>query len=255
MDEGTKRTPELNAHNESPPTPDLEGVKSFRLIGYTTIIAVFGIAITQNDFAKMWIVPHTRAEVVLYMLRIVLFAELAILALSWIIATDHELDLWSERLQGSPVNKKDARIAMLGLGVILGLLLALAHNPIFVSIFFTGTLAFNCWTQRMANDYFSRALKRTRASSSQPDDEVIRIKVIRIMERYWLSRPQLGRIFVMTLFSVLAVVLALIGTGRYWFQVSTYLVLILDIFVGETMIALWRHERDQSIKEVEQEGT
>lgn len=83
--------------------------------------------------------------------------------------------------------------------------------------------------------------------------------MLKVMEIYWLQRPQLGRIVLMAVFSAVALTLSLISSWaheprRYWLQSSTYVLLILNILVGEVTISFWRHKRDQAIKELSQEG-
>ena len=213
---------------------------------YWGIVGVFAVVAALNDFKSMW-TPSTWDKEGLFVAGIILFAELAVLAYRWIHATSNEMELWIDELR-NPMTKKQVQGAMYGLAIVLGSLLALAHNITCVSAFMAGYFLVNYWTQWLSNEHFRRALERTRQS---PLDST-NFKVLDVMEEYWLTRPQMGRIVTMMFFASLAFSLALAGwvqqePQRTRFYFASYGLLFLDILIGEIVMFVWRRDRDEKI--------
>jgi hypothetical protein len=214
---------------------------------YWGIVVIFGLVVTLNDFKSMW-TPSAWDKEGLFAAGIVLFVGLAILACRWVDATSNEMELWIDELR-NPMTKKQVQGAMFGLAIVLGSLLALAHNIICVSAFMAGYFLVNYWTQWLSNEHFRRALERTREA---PLDSM-NFKVLDVMEEYWLARPQMARIVTMMFFASLAFSLALAGWAqqkpqRTPFYLASYVLLFLDILVGEIVMFVWRRDRDNKIE-------
>lgn len=230
--------------------PDLDRFDNLKIFAYGEIFVVFGIIISLNDWvANMWRIHAGHGEPALFGARITLFILLFILMFRWIIATIVEFEMW-ERWLKHPYTKQQMYVAVLGLPVVGGLLLSFTYNIVIVSGIMTIYLLVNCWTQWLCNDHFKRAIHKTRQNRCS----AVRSRVLSAMEPYWFKRPQLARIIIMTLFSTGAFSLALAGTYeterlQLLFQLGAYSILILDIIVGELIIAYWRHRLDQDIEQ------
>ena len=227
---------------------------TFRTAAYWAIPGIFLGTIAVNEFKNTMLkLPATWEESWLFAARIIFFLELSVLAILWIAATGDEMELWIDHLE-NPVGKQQVRVAVFGLALVLGVLLAFAHNIVFVSGFITVYLLVNYWTQWLTNDHFTRALERTRAAGGNAAKK----KVLNVMESYWLGRPQLARITTMMFFTSIAFSLALKGTvlehagsekEAELFQLAAYALVFLDILAGEIVIARWRHDRNQQISQ------
>jgi hypothetical protein len=229
-------------------------VKGFRIASYFGIFAVLlTVAAGLNDFRQslLDIPADWNREGWLFVAAAIFFLELFALAILWIAATDSELTLWIDELQ-NPVGKTQIRLAMIGLSLVLGILLAYAYNIVFASGFATLYFLVNYWTQWLSNDHFTRALARTRATSPT----ATKMKVLAIMEEYWLARPQMARITTLMFFAAMAFSLALAGwmqegAQRSRFYLAAYIVLMLDILVGEIVIFVWRQRRKCEIEAIQ----
>jgi hypothetical protein len=248
----TKQPPSKDSSDEvagyaAKPNPPF--FDTLRGVAYAGIFVVAAVAASNNGFGEMWVLPAAPAETALFAARFVLFVELLVLAFRWIIATHHELELWLRWLE-NPFGRQEMYAAIFGLSVVLGLLLAFPHKIVFISGFVTVYFLLSYWTQWLSNDHFDLALQKTRRRHLGK----AKIEVLDVMEYYWLKRPQLGREVTMMFFSSGAFSLAFAGgfqqeAQRLRYQFSAYVVLILDILIGEIVIALWRRKREQGIRQ------
>jgi hypothetical protein len=221
-------------------------VDTWKTAAYWGIVGVFAVVASLNDFKSMW-TPSTWDSQGLFAAGIVLFIGIAVLAYRWIDATSNEMEMWIDELR-NPMTKKQVHGAMIGLAIVLGFLLALAHNITCVSALMAAYFLVNYWTQWLSNEHFRRALERTRQS---PLDNT-NFKVLDVMEEYWLARPQMVRIVTMMFFASFAFSLALAGwvqqgpeKTRFYF--ASYGLLFLDILIGEIVMFVWRSDRDKKI--------
>ena len=221
-----------------------------KVLAYGLIVGIFTVsaALQSNAFLSMWRVPTAGDP--LSLLRIILFVELIALAVMWIAATEAELQLWIQHLD-VPYIRWEVYAAMFGLAVLLGLFFVFVYNIVLISGFLAIYFLFNYWTQWLANDHFRRALRKTKSRVLRPEDE----QILKVMERYWMARPQLGRIATMMFFSTVSVNLAVYGAMKHdsakeWWQSFAYGILILTLLVGESFIAYWRRVRERDIEEI-----
>jgi hypothetical protein len=229
---------------------DISRFDNIKILAYSGIFIVFGVAISVNDFKNMW-VPSS-AGMGIFAARIILFFEFVILAIRFVIATHHELEMWVRWLK-NPIQKQEVYGSMFALAVILGLLLAFPHKLLFITGFMTTSFLFLYWVQWLANDHLARALSKTRQSKPS----VKKRKVLDAMELYWLKRPQLARVTTMMYVSFVSFSLALAGEvqqepQKHRFQVGAYCVLILNILIGEIVVSWWRHALEQDMRKAMQ---
>jgi hypothetical protein len=222
-------------------------VDTWKTAAYWGILGVLALVAAPNDFQSIRILLAWDRQV-LSAAGIILFGGLAVLAYRWIDATSNEMEMWIDELR-NPMTKKQVHGAMVGLAIVLGALLALAHNILYVSALMAVYFLVNYWTQWLSNKHFAEALERTRKS---PLDDT-NFKVLDVMEEYWLARPQMARIATMMFFASLAFSLALAGwvqqePERTRFYLASYGLLFLDILIGEIAIFLWRRDRDNKIQ-------
>ena len=200
-------------------------------------------------------VPSDLSELLLYLARWILFIELVALAFRWVIATDHELKLWVRWLEHPEHSKgrNDAVAAMIALSLNLGIMLALSHNILLLSGYFSAYYMLNYWTQWLANAHFKDAMDHTR---KYKENEIVGDKswqkALTVLEQYWMERPQLGRITTMMFIGCIAFSLALGSKAgqnsyRHNLELAAYLVIAINILIGEILVGRWRHVRDQNI--------
>jgi hypothetical protein len=233
-----------------PRKPDVGRFDNLKNFAYGEILAVFALTVSFNDWgANMWGIRANLSEPAIFGARVALFIVLVILMFRWIIATHYEFDMWVQWLE-HPFTKQETYVALLGLPVVMGLLLAFTYNIVIISGFMTVYFLVNYWTQWLANEHFKRAIHKTRQKHFSGTKHC----VLQAMEHFWFKRPQLPRIKIMMLFSSVAFSLALAGAfqkerQKLFFQLSAYAILILDIVVGEIVIASWRDRLDQDIEQ------
>jgi hypothetical protein len=233
-------------------------LKSTSTAAYFGIFAVaigmaglgIGTASINNARLSNLVFPFTwDFQDLLFLASILFFLEFLILSFLWIGATRNELRLWIKWLK-NPVDRQQVYLAILGLSMVLGTMLAFFYSIVLISAFATLYFLVNYWTQWLANDHFARALRRTREETSGFNAAME--KRLDAMEEYWLKRPQLARITTLMFFSSVAFSLALAGfvqggPVRYRLYLLSYFVLILSIFIGEIIICMWRRTRDRRI--------
>src|ERR1043166_344002 len=120
------KTLKANETVDYPSGPDVPRFDNLKNLAYAGIFVVAGIAGSVNGFATMWVSPSAPDEMWNFVARLILFVELVILSIRWIIATHHELDLWVLWLE-NPFTRQEIYAAIFGLSVFLGLLLAFPH--------------------------------------------------------------------------------------------------------------------------------
>lgn len=198
--------------------------------------------------------PSTPIDRVLYAVRISLFLELAIFAFRWVSATNKELDLWVQWMRHPRTKaRRDSKGAIFALSIFLGIMLALSHDLLYASGYFTISMILNYWTQSLANNHFREALIHTR--SKLHEDRPRDARVLAIFEHYWVVLPQLRRISIMALVSFVAFGFAVAArrspAHSRAYEISGYAILILTILFGEVVIQVWRNKRDSAVEAAE----
>lgn len=213
--------------------------------------------LTPNSFWTVMTAVPDSPGLPLFATRWLTFLALAALAFRWVIATKHESTIWGKWLDNPDDTQgmKDAVAAIFALWISLGVMLGLVHNVLLIGSYVTILYVINIWTQSLANDHYRDAVKFTRRTNAK---ELARdqgwARVLDVLDDYWVEKPQIGRLVAMLVLSFVALVLALIGRGDadqlHYFQIAAYLVLALDIIIGEIVVSRWRTRRDQAIRSV-----
>lgn len=249
----------VTAHNVAPDPPKPEVPADFgqkMWFSYMGIFVVFGtvLAVDNQKFLEMWdwtnAVRAGSVHLVLFIVRIMFFAQLLIWTYRWIDATSVEAEYWVAWLDYNQ-KPREAFRAMCALALFLGLMLAFADRVVVVTCFFTVCLLLNYYTQWFCNNEVAKALVTARGRHA---GDMTRMKILGVMEHFWIGRPQLGRITIMMFVSSMAFALALAGAvqpqpQRDYFQVAAYTVLMALIIVSEVVIFFWRRRLDHDIEE------
>jgi hypothetical protein len=90
-----------------------------------------------------------------------LFFVSLILVLRWMIATQHEFDLWKVWLK-NPFTPVEQKTALITYPIVLGIMPAYPNHIVFTSAFMAVYSFLNYWTQSLCNDNFKRALHKTK---------------------------------------------------------------------------------------------
>jgi|ERR1035438_9308154 hypothetical protein len=244
----TERKEDSSRIADYPKKPDRGGFDFYRGIGISLIFAVAAAVAAFNGFDEIWKTPP---PTMVLTAQLVLLFVLVVLDIRWIIATHLQLEMWIRWLE-PPFPKTQVYAALIVLSIALGVIPAFSHRIVIVSGMMNLYFVVNYWTQWLSNDYFKSALQKTRMVAMSPPKE----KALVAMERFWLERPQLARITTMQFFSGIALSLAIAGAyqkepQKQLFQVGAYILLILNAFIGECVIAWWRLRLDQDITNAE----
>lgn len=237
---------------KEPRDPDPRSLLDLKNYMYAGILGVFTAAATFNSFGEMWVLPSPSepSKIIPFVIPIILFAALVVMVFQWVSATNYELGLWVEWLH-NPFQKYEVPLAMFSLSIALGLMLAFPHKIVVITAFITVYFFIDYWAQWLANDHFRRALEKTRKIGQIDETHP---KILGVMEIYWLKRPQLKRIIIMTVVAFAALVFALLSTcyepPRVSFQIAAYVLLILDLLAGEAVIAWWRFTRERDYAQI-----
>jgi hypothetical protein len=203
---------------------------------------------TCEDIPK--IATFSAIELLNFAAPVILFIGLVFLMFRWIIATQHEFDMWKSWLN-NPFTPIEQKAALIVFPVFLGIMPAFPNHIVITSGFMAIYSLSNYWTQWLSNDHFHRALQKTRET---PVDKV-QNEVLTVMEHFWLKRPQLGRIATMLFFNCIAFSLALAGSfqqepQKHRFRLTAYAILILVLLISEIIIARWRQKMGQDIQQI-----
>jgi hypothetical protein len=218
-------------------------------VGLAGPLGTLAVLTNFNHYLRLWDWPPVDG-VPLYVARLILFAELLGLWLLWLAGTLSGLSLWRDHLVNK-VHEMKIIVGMVAMSVAVGTLLAFPHWVVFITGFCTLYFLFNYWTQWLCNRHFERALTVT---VEQPRMNHQWRKVLKAMSDFWLGRPQRGRIVAMMFVSSIAFSLAFAGyclEDHYQkahhmtvrsarLELAAYVLLILDILVGEIVVAVWR---------------
>lgn len=233
------------SHDEN---QQIESIKNVQITAYVLIFTIFGLSLIlrKDQFLNMWIIPDSVHFIPIFLCRIALFFLTLFLVLRWIAATAQEFEMWKTWLN-TPFISNQVYVAMYGLAIALGLMLVLVYNITIFSGYFAGFLFINYWSQALANNHFKKALEYTEPTEK---NEV----ALNIMENYWLDRPQLGRITIMAFIATITFIISLVNdlTKSDWFsylRIISYLLLIFNLLLGESIISYWRYQRDKDITE------
>jgi hypothetical protein len=235
---------------------DVSSFNELKLLAYSIIVGILFWMLNREYFVKVyqnfpdkW-KSSSPIEAGIFIAPIILFILLIILLIRWIFATWEGFDLWKRWLI-HPMTEWQKRAAFFALAIMLGILPAFPNHIVLTSGLLMIYSFMNYWTQWLTNDHFHRALQKTRSLTVGK----VQNEVLKAMENFWLKRPQLGRIIIVTFFNFVAFGFALAGEmqqepQKSYFQLSAYAVLILVLFVSEVVIAWWRYKLDQSIKQI-----
>jgi hypothetical protein len=231
---------------------DIDSVRTLALFSYPLVFAVAAGLLVLAEFSAafrdMFSIHGPTGAVVFTIARLALAFAVVVLVIQWIGNTWHELGMWSKYMDIAFVSRSSGT-GIVGLAVALGLLLILTFDIVVFSGYFSVFLLVNYWTQWVSNDYFARALAKTRI------DAAANGSVLDALEEYWLRRPQLPRLVSMLFISCVALNFGIIGrmkganTGRT-LEAFAYVIQAANIGVGETLITIWRSTRDRRIRDV-----
>jgi hypothetical protein len=251
----TSQIPQNNPSEES--EADAAEVGGLKFFAYGEVFCVFIWMFSLNanyfektceEFPKIW--NFSTIELLNFAAPVFLFIELVALVFRWMIATQHEFDMWKSWLK-NPFTPIEQKAALIVFPLVLGVLPAFPNQIVFISGFMAVYSFSNYWTQWLCNDHFHRALQKTQKTSL----DKVTSGVLTVMEHFWLKRPQLGRIATMIFFNSIAFSLALAGAvqqepQRHRYQLSAYAILILVLLITEIIIARWRYKLDQDIQQI-----
>ena len=193
-----------------------------------------------------------------------LFAITGVLILLWIWATSKELDLcfeWLDPERYSPPSSLKETIMIAGIGIILGLLLFAARDPLYYGIVFTLYSAFVTYAYYYTKTEILQAIEasRRRLDAETGGDQAALgseyRKGVDVLEKFFILRPQTMRHIIILFTSGLGMSFGLIWKllGKEVFGILSYGILGITIVVSEIVIAKWRLDRDGALRPIEAE--
>jgi len=214
----------------------LDQVKKFQT---AAIGLILGTALLVNAKDKLMTVFSHPARDPVSLLQVCLLLIVIALVVRFIQATAHELILAQEYLEEVPIIKAQTYSVIIALGIVLGVLGFFADTLyIFAPALAVLNLA-DLWGSWLFLKQFETALPM---SKETPE--------LAIMKKYYFGHPTLLRIgtimFVSLLTFTIAVAAHMSQSTSQSFKLSCvgYVMIILNIVVGEIVISVWRHSRD-----------
>ena len=248
-----KQSPIRWSERQKPEVPALfDGLKIFAYTLIPTVVAIVAY-IPGVGFERLWEWPHEASDTPLFFLRLAMFVLLCVWSLRWIWATQRELTFWVIWMPEFHFARWEAVAAMLGLAPVLGTLIASAHNLPLCTGLMAATAFMNYWTQAVANEHFVDAVALSREQEVEPWRE----EVLEAMERFWLDRPQMGRIVAIMFAHCLTFTVAVAGATTSspersrMLYIAAAVMFIVTTVAGEVVVAVWRRRLSRDIEDID----
>jgi hypothetical protein len=228
---------------------DLQNFKNaaYALI-FTVMLASFGT--NWSTIKPRLTPPPTVGALPVYLGRIAVLVSVVVLILRWVAASTSELNLWISNLTiDSP--RSHVFLSMFVLALVLGVMAFVSLQTFGVFLgYMVVYFAVNILAQASFNKHYARLRKHTAIESE------CHARIVVALDHYWLEQPQLGRLFVMFLFSLLALVLWLTAAdfAARWqasMKLAAEFVFVFALASGEVVISIWRWRRDDAIEAAE----
>lgn len=194
---------------------------------------------------------------------LILFVTCVLLIFIWIWCTGKELDIcfsWldPERYQPPSSFKEIAMIVIESL--ILILLFFTSRNPLWFGIIFSIYGFTILFTDRYARKEIHKAILQSRKhlekeNEMEKDVQMHYLRGIDIISHYFDTRPHFQRHLITFLLGILGLSLGIIWkiTNTALYGEIAYIIFILSIWIPESILAFWRIERDNGLREIKEE--
>jgi hypothetical protein len=180
-----------------------------------------------------------------------LSATTMLLFARYLTSTHHELGLLEEYLSptSAPRIGPSVYYNIFLLAILFGVLIAVSHLLLIYSALIILLNLADLWGGWQGKGKISPVFDKKLAQSLSPRDR----KIIEIIRHHYLENPTLERVATMMFFNWMAFSLALVAYYQRinWPRDLAYLIVILNILVGEFIIHRWRTRRDRKLKEVD----
>lgn len=226
--------------------------------GIALISAAVGLGFFVSEIQRIKD-SHVSATSVCYL---ALFVLTALLLFFWIWSTQKEFDLllrWLDPHHYEPPAGITETLLILLLAVSVVSLLFAARNPLWYSALFSAYSVANLFGVRRLNRELCEALlkSRERAVADLSDDRVapkakLYLQIIDQFDSYFIKRPQTGRIVLILLCSLLALVMSIGWFASGWpsLAIGAYAVYLAVLPLSELTIWCWRSARDSALRPV-----
>ncbi len=223
-------------------------MKEYLNVGITLVISTVLLLFSKDRLASAFSMENFPVT----QLSILLLIETLILIVLWIQASLGELQMFQDYFEEfvPPLPKSSFSIAV-GIAIFLGMLGYFSDRIVIYSSIFVVFDLLCVWGGWIRASEFRAVLKRAQNEAS-PED--IRRKGWDIIEIYELERPHVLRSVGFIFFSVISLILGLLGGLLYqpstiWLISTSYIIMLLNIAFSEVIIMRWRRERDIALNE------
>lgn len=214
-----------------------------------TLAVAFGIY-ALNRYGELG-----RENVYLLARALALSVTTVVLFVRYLTATHHELGLLQEYLSGPSAPRIDpsAYYNVFLLAVVFGVLIAMSHLILVYSALIIVFSLLDYWGgwqgRRKITPLFDKKLSQHLSERER--------KIVEIIRHHYLGNPSLGRVTIMMFFNWVAFSLALVAHYERIERCRdlAYLIVILNIVVGEFVIHRWRNIRDRKIEKLDPTAT
>ena len=180
-----------------------------------------------------------------------LSAATVLLFTRYLTACHHELSLLEEYLGASSAPRVDPGVYynVFLLAVVFGVLIAMSH---LIMVYSALIIIFNLadlWGGWQGEQKIKPLFEKKLSQHLAPTER----KIIEIIRYYYLGNPTLERVATVMFVNFIACSSALVAhfTGILWWRDLAYLIVILNICVGELVMYRWRRRRDRMIAAVD----
>lgn len=244
----------------------LKTLKIFQRIGYSSVIGIILLIFRKEQIALLF--NFETENYLLNACSTFLLFVVIVLLFQWIIASSHEFALLQGCARHALFVKRQSYFVIIGLTILLGVLGYYAKNILVFSFIFTIYSFVNIVAEKLVISHVISAFKKhteeqkllNSYNEEQIDSASLRTakdyyegkewEIFKKIKEYYSSRRLVLRSIIVAFFSCISLILALIAylTQRCNLSIIAYIIIILDILVGEIIIFLWRKDRDKKIE-------
>jgi len=221
-------------------------------IGFAVILTTVLTAFAKDRFVSLWPVDLSPSYCSKF-LGVILLIEIIVLLFLWTFAVWNEMNILKKYFfKYIPQQPYQVAVWTVMFCLVLGLLGKFSDRIVVCSAIFAIYGLGDIWGQKIRNNQLKDVLRKMGKDKYEETPT-------QVIKSFYLERPQLERSASIMFFSFVGLMLAQASLfnestlkGK-WLECSAYLVVILNIAIGEIVIYRWRRQRDKILKQYDNE--
>ncbi|HEY5616253.1 MAG TPA: hypothetical protein VIL52_09535 [Bacteroidota bacterium] len=224
----------------------LTTLRRFQYSGYALIPGIIAAMNAKDKIVKI-VTDFSFSEDLFSLLQVLLIVFAITLIYRFVSTTGHEVQFLQEFLSFAPRIRSQSYTIILLIATLLGILVYFYDNIIIFSGIFAVLNLSTVWSDWTARLHIKESISESRKKKGLTKEE---LQCIDAIDKYFFQRPQQARIVTILFFSLVSVILGVVGTlwqssEAIYFLYAAYAMIILNIIISEFIISLWRKERDK----------